>query len=319
MKVKYIVFIIQVLTLLLTGCNDKILLKNISNIDFHPMTPFDSPGYKPIITSNKKLIISSGSNDNGLKIYNTESKQSFQLNELNGAGTRFFMDRNEENIVFQTYSLKDNRKYNSIVKMGTTKESTPFVIEEGKRNLKFLSVLSDNAIYLQDDKIYSKNLTNGKKVENPEGLTIAYSDNDLNLIVFKDGKQYLLDPIGKGNYIWVSISPDFKNILFHKAEKGTFVCDLNGQNIVELGKINNPKWVGKDNWIIGTEENDDGHKYLSSDIILINLMEGKRINITENTDLIALNPCVSTKFDQLVFNDEKGILYISELKDLKNK
>lgn len=318
MKFKSLIPVFLTIFIFLSSCTQKILLKENSNIGFIPLSNSIGSNFKSHLTSQDK-IITTGQSDHGLNVYEFSTNEFFQLNNLAGAGTRFFLDKNEENIIFQAYSLTDNRKYNSILKMRLTKGSTPEMIEENKRNLKLLGVVEDKIIYLEDDNIVSKDMINNQKSKNTERIFLAFSDNDLNLVILKDGNQKVLNPVGKGNYIWVSISPDKKQILFHKAEKGTFVCDLKGENIIELGNINNPKWVQDSDWVIGTEETDDGHKYLKSDIILFNAKDRTRINMTANTDIIALYPSISSKFDRLIFNDENGKLYISELKNSKIK
>jgi hypothetical protein len=318
MNLKILFSVFSIVVLFMISCSESILLRNTSNIDFTPIAQATGSNFKSYLTSNKK-IISTGTNDLGLNIYDPSTREFFQLSNLSGAGTRFFMDKSEENIVFQTYSLIDNKKYNSILKMKLSKESKPIVIEENKRNLKLLGIVKDKIIYLEDDKIVLRDMITLNKTENPENIELAYSDNDLNLVVLKDGNQKILNPMGKGNYIWVSIAPDNKHILFHKAEKGTFICDLKGKNLIELGNINNPKWVPESNWIFGTEEIDDGHVYLKSDIILFNSKDKTRINLTANNDIIALYPSISSGFDKLVFNDQNGKLYWAKIKDLKNK
>lgn len=318
MKIKSLIPVFLTIFILLISCTQRILIKENSNISFIPVANSIGSNFKSYLTSKNK-IITTGQSDLGLNVFELSTNEFFQLNDFAGAGTRFFLDNNEENIIFQTYSLIDNRKYNSILKMRLSKGSTPEVIEENKRNLKLLGVFDDKIIYLEDDRIVSTDMITNQKSKNTEYLNLAFSDNDLNLVILKNGNKNILNPLGKGNYIWVSISPDKKQILFHKAEKGTFVCDLEGENIFELGNINNPKWVSNSNWICGTEEIDDGHKYLKSDIILFNSKDKTRINLTADTDIIALYPSISSKFDKLIFNNENGKLYISEFKNPKMK
>jgi hypothetical protein len=183
-------------------------------------------------------------------------------------------------------------------------------ITDKSRNQKLIGIVSGAVIFTEEDRIISWNISSRTRTENPKDITIAYSDNDLNLVVYNKGEKKILNPQGEGNYIWVSISPDNKSVLYHKTSSGTYICGLNGEKIVDLGNINNPKWAGK--WIIGTEETDDGHEYQKSDVILINPKSGKKTNLTANTDIIALNPAVSKKLDRLFFNDEEGKIYFCE-------
>ncbi len=72
------------------------------------------------------------------------------------------------------------------------------------------------------------------------GVTIV----DQKMVVSRDGKSYVLAPNGEdASYFWASVSPDEKHIVYATAHLGTFVCDIDGQHVQSLGRMNAPKWV----------------------------------------------------------------------------
>ncbi|MCF6242999.1 MAG: hypothetical protein L3J74_16860, partial [Bacteroidales bacterium] len=143
---------------------------------------------------------------------------------------------------------------------------------------------------------------------------LAFTDADLNLVVYKNGKQHILNPFGKGNYIWVSVSPDGTKILFTKTGKGTFICDSEGKNIINLGRLHAAKWSKDGKWVIGMNDFDDGSKYTNSQIIIIS-PKGINRQVLDLKDIkIALYPDLSDDNSKITFNTDNGKIYVITLK-----
>ncbi len=159
-----------------------------------------------------------------------------------------------------------------------------------------------------------------KVIANVEGnrttpSVVAFADNNLNLCVYKNGKKTVLNPNGDGNYIWVSKSNDASLIVYNISGKGSFICDFKGNILSDLGRLHAPQWTHDDNWIIGMDDYDNGHNYTKSDIIKVSKDGKSRVNLTQNTDIIALYPNIDDKSQQLLFNNSKGRVYKMELKN----
>lgn len=318
MKTNTILILVLFSFLMCISCARRNTLLKTQDPEYTQIPETEKGLYKSVLSEKYQFIISTGRNDNGLIFYDPVNKQLTQLNDLKGAGTKFLLDQEEKNVVFITYTLVENRRYQSILIQNILDKKIK-TITENRRNLKLLSVSLDSVIYLDNDKVLSYNISSKKIEESPENVTIAYSDPDLNLALYSNGEKKTLNPLGPGNYIWVAISPDKKIVLYNKAGSGTYICDLNGKNILDLGKINYAQWVGEGKWILGMNDQDDGHKFIKSDILLINARNSKTINLTEGTDMIALYPSISGDLKTLVFNDENGRIFTTGLKDHKIK
>lgn len=317
MKTRLILAFLFFFFILFLSCARKNTLLKNQDMKYTQIPETNSELYKSVLSQKFQFIISTGRNDNGLMVYNPLNKQLTKLNDFKGAGAKFILDQDEKNIVFMTYTFVENRKFQSLL-IQNIEDKRIKTITENRRNLKLLSVNSNYVIYLDDDKVLSYNISSGIK---PEEFTekIAYSDQDLNLILYYNGEKKILNPLGPGNYIWVTISPDEKSVLYNKPGSGTHICDLNGKNVMNLGRINYAHWVGEGKWIVGMDDIDDGHKYIKSDILLFNTEKMTKTNLTENTELIAMYPAVSENLDKLIFNDENGRIFITSLNDLKNR
>lgn len=132
-------------------------------------------------------------------------------------------------------------------------------------------------------------------------------------LVSPNADPVVLAPAGDHFYIWVSLSPDKKQLLFTAAGKGTFISDLHGSILKELGYLNSPTWMNNQ-WILGMKDLDDGHQVKSSDIITIHVPSGIRKNLTTGSDEVALNPRASEAADRIVFHNMKGEVFTMRIR-----
>ena len=92
---------------------------------------------------------------------------------------------------------------------------------------------------------------------------LRVDNENLDLNLYRNGKKVVLKPHGDVNYICASLSPDQTRILF-RTQKGTAICDLNGNEIANLGReINAPVWYGND-YVVGMDSEHDGYFNLSA-------------------------------------------------------
>ena len=118
-----------------------------------------------------------------------------------------------------------------------------------------------------------------------------------------------LKPKGSGDYLWVSVSPDTRRILFSISGKACYSCDLNGGGLIEYGRLHAPVWSPSGKFVIGMNDYDNGESYTKSDIVMYTA-DGKNSKIlTSKTDIIALFPTISPDEKMIVFNDESGVVY----------
>ena len=68
-----------------------------------------------------------------------------------------------------------------------------------------------------------------------DNAALRVDNVNLELNLYRNGEKTVLKPHGDANYIWVSLSPNQQMILFN-TKYGTGICDLNGNEIINLGK-----------------------------------------------------------------------------------
>lgn len=112
-----------------------------------------------------------------------------------------------------------------------------------------------------------------------------------------------------------ALSPDGNKVAFQIPGHGMWICDSDGANLKSLGKGSNPQWLPDNQSLIFTIVTDDGTNFTASDIYSINVNDGKKYLLTDNTNLIPLTPSVSPDGKKVVFeNAIDASIYIINLK-----
>ncbi len=264
------------------------------------------------VPTGDKLIVSS-ENDKRLAVYDFKNDVVEHLTSKQGAGMYPKITPDGKYVAYQTHEFKNRRRLTSLFLQDITEKIIVPVVTD-KRDIKLLSVDNSNVYYLEGDVVKAFDISGKKTKTNPKNITIAFTDNNLNLSLYSGGKKSNINPQGEGNYIWVSLSPDKKRILYNYPKKGAIIADLTGKTMKELGKLDAAQWSNDGKWIIGMEDYDDGHKYTKSDILMVS-PDGKiKKNLTENSDLIALYPNLSNDGKKVVYNTEEGRVYLMKIK-----
>lgn len=131
------------------------------------------------------------------------------------------------------------------------------------------------------------------------------TNNDFHLQLTIGGVKRILAPLGnEKRYIWPSISPNGKKLLFFVSGQGAYVSDLNGENIIELGTLRAAKWYNNQ-IVVGQRDEDNGEVTTSSQIIAKNITTGIEQILTER-NIIAMYPSVSSQGDKILFSTPEG-------------
>ena len=139
---------------------------------------------------------------------------------------------------------------------------------------------------------------------------LRVDNENLDLNLYRNGKKIVLKPHGDVNYIWSSLSPNQKYILFNTLQ-GTAICDLTGKELVNLGNINAPVWYGND-YVVGMNDQHDGYFITSSEIMMASLDGVERVALTKAEDM-GYYPNVDAASGRIVYSNEKGEIRMLQL------
>ena len=156
------------------------------------------------------------------------------------------------------------------------------------------------------------NAENASYVTTPadDNATLRVDNENLELNLYRNGEKVVLKPHGDANYIWASLSPDQTMILFN-TKFGTAVCDLNGNEIINVGNINAPVWYGND-YIVGMNDLHDGYHFTSSNIVIASVDGAERQELTDAMEM-GYYPDVDAKSGRIVYHTEMGQIRMMQL------
>lgn len=263
---------------------------------FHPV--FSQSGDKLLFTSDSY---------NGLSLFDTNSKTVTTISNDPGAGYEPLFDAQESKVFYRKTSFDNNRKMDAMESFDISNNQKVLMLTP-RRDLKLARNFHNGFVVTADRQLIKATFGKTKNV-----LPLYVTTQDLKIYLYKNQKFQILNPLNEvdSRYLWVSLSPNGKMILFTAAGKGTFVCDLNGKVIASLGYLNAPVWYD-DNYIVGMQDKDDGHIITSSKIMMMSLNGKVKAQISKE-DEIAMYPSATKKSSKIAYNTINGKIQIAEI------
>lgn len=140
---------------------------------------------------------------------------------------------------------------------------------------------------------------------------VSVTNEDLQLVLYRNGQRKVLTPDGTDvNYIWTSLSPNGKMILFN-TKNGTAVCNLEGTVLYRLGDLLAPVWYGND-CVVGHLEQSDGHVYTSASIAIRSL-DGTLNQVLTAPEEFGMFPTVSVATGKIAYATLDGDIHLMQL------
>mgnify|MGYP001114924271 FL=1 len=269
--------------------------------------PMEQKGFHPRFNTNGDMLAFTSESYVGLNVYRFTDKSVVKISEEAGAGFQpVFSNNNDKvffkNTVYESRLRKDGLKSYDFASKRQSQMLTP------RRNMKQPQSFQNGIVVFAETKLVKS--TFGKtKVPVSD---YVWSDGS-NLNVFRNNKIERLNPVkGANGYVWASLSPNGKMILFTAAGEGTFVCDLSGKIMAKLGYLNAPVWYN-DNFVVGMQDKDNG-EYVTESRILMKSLDGKSEKVLSTSDQIAMYPTAAVTANKVAFNTANGEIYVVELK-----
>ncbi len=268
----------------------------------------------PKMSANGSKIFFSGASFKGLYLYNLITRELTRLTDKPGAGYQFSIGPAGEKVYYRTHEYVGTKRYYSLIGQDIN-DGVKQIIEQRKRILSTPRISSGGKLtYVVDARLKSRSINadsaNILAAAKPERS--VYIKNRV-IALYMDDQEKLLQPLGQGIYLWPSLSPDGSKLLFTKAGDGTYVSDLEGNIISEIGYANAPEWSPDGDWIVYMKDEDDGHVFTASDIFVSSADGTETFQITNTPEQIELYPAWGKNISQIVYETVDGVIYLAEL------
>ncbi len=262
----------------------------------------------PIFSPDGKKIYLTNSNYNGIWEYSLAENKLRQITDAPGSGYGFALSDDGKLLVYRktTYNEKSMERIQELYQVNL-------------KNLFKQKIASgsdiSNPTFVKSSVVYST----GSEMKNLEKAQLSNETKvigieNTKIVIFHNGQRKVLDPFGNGSYIWPSLSPDKTRIVAYEADRGAFVCDLDGKILSRLRRIDAPVWTRDGKYIIYMDDRDDGHFILSSEIMAITPDGKEKFQLTSTPNVIEMYPHTSHVEDKIVCSSLRGEIFIIEYK-----
>lgn len=117
---------------------------------------------------------------------------------------------------------------------------------------------------------------------------------------------------GEGDVFYHPVlSPDKKKVVYEGLSSGIWVSDVGGNNLLSVGRGNNPTWTPDGKCIVFDRTRDNGQEITAGDIWIFSVESPAASNLTADCTLVAQRPCVSPDGKQIAF-DAQGRIYVAD-------
>lgn len=275
-----------------------------------PIESFEE-SYYPFFSKDDSQVFFSKQNYEGLYAFKLADNVTSKITDFAGAGYNPLL-LEDEAILYRSHKIVNGRKYQSVVSHDL-KNATETVLQKDIRELQIPNQMVSNSLVLLKNKRPEKvefESMNLSKLGNLK-KSIYVEDNNLNLI--EENQTKTINPLGKGVYVWESISRDGEMILFTFGNQGAFICDLEGNILDSIEEAHYPKFSPNGKFISYMIDKDNGTDYISSDIFVYSIDQKKSYAITQTDNRIEMYPNWSNDGNKLIYNTIDGQLFISTL------
>lgn len=261
----------------------------------------------PTLNEEGNLLLFSNDGYAGLYLYNLETTEEKLISTTQNSGYDPIFSNDNSKIFFRNTTFERGRRYDALESFDLKTGKTVQMMKPS-RDLRAASSYHNGALIQADNKLYKTTFGRTKA-----SIPVYISSENLEIYVYRNGVRTKIKPISGENinYIWASLSPDNSKILFTAVGKGTYVCDLNGKIIADLGYLNAPVWFNNQ-FVIGMQDKDDGNFIISSKIMMVSL-DGKAKKQISNQNHIAMYPTASSDSNRIVYSTLNGKLILSEI------
>lgn len=266
--------------------------------------------YHPVFTPDGKQLLVTSEAYNGLGIINIDGTNYRALSDARSAGYYPAVSADGSSVTCRELDETTMTLSLMNIDLATGSKRT---LENGMGHFNHINLSGDEALMGVEGKMTRRKVAARNQAEN----NVFVTEEDLKLVVYRNGERSVVDPLSTPdrdvNYCWSSLSPDKKHLLF-VGGNNAYVSDLDGGNLVNLGRLHAPVWRDND-YVVAMDDRDDGYRYTASDIVIMGRDGNDRQQLTATSSEIMMFPSVSAQGDRIACHTTEGKVYIMTIKE----
>ncbi len=246
----------------------------------------------------------------GLYLIDLKSGNTRTLTNLPGAGYQPAFSKDGRSLVFRTDDFSEKKRTSSLYLLRLDSGDTTVILRRG-RIVSPPVVVGNDIAYTVNGRLKTHGFDWSPMGHPIEKIHVQLED--LQPVIWSEGIKRVYKPSGEGSYIWVSLSPDRRKMVYHLAGKGTFVSDLYGRILLSADDLANPKWLNN-NYIIGVKPRGYGSGYLTTDVVAFSVKTGKKLTLTNTASVNERNPYPFDNGRAIAYQTSTGTFHVIKLK-----
>lgn len=263
------------------------------------------------VMPDARQLLLAGEGYNGLSLLDIRRGTIRVISSETGAGYEPAVSSDGRKVIYRSDSFENSRKYSSVYSFDMATGEKQLLVEKERGVLP--PAISGNALLIKSDvemRINQLPATVNVKSKTPESFVVI---EDMIPVIYRGEERIPLMPNGDGFYIWASLSPDGTMILYNYQGRSTYICDITGKVLHELGRINAPKWLSN-TLVIGMDDRDDGYRIIASELVYYSLINKKRTLLTNTENRSEMFPFPMDRGRGIAFSTDKGEVYVMKIR-----
>tara|TARA_R110002124_G_scaffold104973_1_gene255512 strand:- start:12449 stop:13408 length:960 start_codon:yes stop_codon:yes gene_type:complete len=247
----------------------------------------------PVWSPDGNTIAVTGDQYRGIWLAKANGSNLKQITDADaGYGMSWSLD--SKSILTRLNTVENRRRNHAIAIFNT--DGSSIQITEPRSKMEVLpkwAQYGEKVVLIQNDKIEAFN--SGKDMpqqfkSKPSQAFYVLKGNEIAKGMIPTNSTENISPFDNAQYLNLEVSPDGQKLAFEVYGGNLYLMNVDGSNLIDLGKASRPNWSPDSNYLVASISEDNGYNITKGDLFAFSVDGSQKINLTENTDLIAQNP-----------------------------